>query len=215
MRWPSSVYAPLLAFETPQPSVCGSETQRTSARCLYATLRSAASARAEGELLAKMDDDDFYSATHIWDLVLARMYSGAQIVGKALDWIYLTHADTTVFRPTYPAEQFAKFVAGGTMLISAGDLAQVGGWRPVPKSVDRALLDRVLDAVLRERPVIRSKPRESHTIGWSSAEMSTRVKPITIWWSSCSRSAPSHRPSTRSASSGSGSARRGDARPPP
>lgn len=106
----------------------------------------AASARAEGELLAKMDDDDFYSATHIWDLVLAWMYSGAQIVGKALDWIYLTHADTTVFRPTYPAERFAKFVAGGTMLISAGDLAQVGGWRPVPKSVDRALLDRVLDA---------------------------------------------------------------------
>ena len=71
----------------------------------------AASARAEGELLAKMDDDDFYSSTHIWDLVLARMYSGAQIVGKALDWIYLTHADTTVFRPTYPAERFAKFVA--------------------------------------------------------------------------------------------------------
>lgn len=105
---------------------------------------SAASARADGELLAKMDDDDYYASSHIWDLVLARMYSGAQIVGKALDWIYLASADTTVFRPTYPAERFAKFVAGGTMLISAGDLAQVGGWRPVPRSVDRALLDRVL-----------------------------------------------------------------------
>ena len=106
----------------------------------------AASARADGELLTKMDDDDYYAATHVWDLVVARMYSGAQIVGKALDWIYLRSADTTVFRPTYPAERFAKFVAGGTMLISAGDLAQVGGWRPVPRSVDRALLDRVLDA---------------------------------------------------------------------
>lgn len=106
----------------------------------------AASARADGELLTKMDDDDYYSATHVWDLVLARMYSGAQIVGKALDWVYLRAADTTVFRPTYPAERFARFVAGGTMLISAGDLAQVGGWRPVPRSVDRALLDRVLDS---------------------------------------------------------------------
>ena len=104
----------------------------------------AASARADGELITKMDDDDFYSAEHVWDLVLARMYSGAQIVGKALDWIHLSHADTTVFRPTYAAECFATFVAGGTMLISAGDLAQVGGWRPVPRSVDRALLDRVL-----------------------------------------------------------------------
>lgn len=106
----------------------------------------AASARADGELLTKMDDDDYYSEAHVWDLVLARMYSGAQVVGKALDWVYLRAADTTVFRPTYPAERFARFVAGGTMLISAGDLAQVGGWRPVPRSVDRALLDRVLEA---------------------------------------------------------------------
>ncbi len=104
----------------------------------------AASARADGELLTKMDDDDYYASTHVWDLVLARMYSGAQIVGKALDWVYLSAADTTVFRPTYAAERFATFVAGGTMLISAGDLAQVGGWRPVPRSVDRALLDTVL-----------------------------------------------------------------------
>lgn len=106
----------------------------------------AASARADGELLTKMDDDDYYAPGHIWDLVLARMYSGAQIVGKALDWVYLNASDTTVFRPTYPAERFARFVAGGTMLISAGDLAHVGGWRPVPRSVDRALLDRVLTA---------------------------------------------------------------------
>ena len=103
-----------------------------------------ASMRAEGELISKMDDDDYYSPDHIWDLVLARMYSGAQVVGKALDHIYLAEHDLTVFRPTYGAEKYADFVAGGTMLISAGDLAQVGGWRPVPRSVDRALLDAVM-----------------------------------------------------------------------
>jgi hypothetical protein len=122
-------------------AIIGMPAERTLGHAL-----AAASARADGELLTKMDDDDYYASSHIWDLVLARMYSGAQIVGKALDWVYLTAADTTVFRPTYPAERFAKFVAGGTMLISAGDLAAVGGWRPVPKSVDRALLDRVLEA---------------------------------------------------------------------
>jgi len=100
--------------------------------------------RAEGALLTKMDDDDIYGPEHVWDLVLARQYSGAQVVGKALDWVYLESQDTTVFRPTYPAEKYADFVAGGTMLISAADLGAVGGWRPVPKSVDRALLDRVL-----------------------------------------------------------------------
>jgi hypothetical protein len=91
-----------------------------------------------------MDDDDHYGAEHIWDLVLARQYSGAEVVGKALDWIHVESADVTAFRPVYAAEKYATFVAGGTILISRGDLASVGGWRPVPKSVDRALLDRVL-----------------------------------------------------------------------
>jgi hypothetical protein len=100
--------------------------------------------RAEGALITKMDDDDVYGPEHVWDLVLARQYSGAQIVGKALDWIHVESEDATVFRPTYAAEKYADFVAGGTMLISRADLAAVGGWRPVPKSVDRALLDRVL-----------------------------------------------------------------------
>jgi hypothetical protein len=100
--------------------------------------------RAEGDLVTKMDDDDHYGSEHIWDLVLARQYSGAEVVGKALDWIHLASSDVTVFRPTYPAEKYADFVAGGTILISRGDLASVGGWRPVPRSVDRALLDRVL-----------------------------------------------------------------------
>lgn len=102
------------------------------------------SGRASGSLLTKVDDDDCYGPEHIWDLVLARMYSGAQIVGKALDWIHLESDDVTAFRPVYPAEKYATFVAGGTIMVSRGDLASVGGWRPVPKSVDRALLDRVL-----------------------------------------------------------------------
>jgi len=105
----------------------------------------ACSDRAEGALVTKMDDDDVYGPEHIWDLVLARQYSGAHVVGKALDWIHLQTGQVTVFRPTYAAEKYARFVAGGTILISRADLAEVGGWRPVPKSVDRALLDRVLD----------------------------------------------------------------------
>ncbi len=114
-----------------------------------ATLGSAlqlCSARAEGDLITKIDDDDLYGPDHVWDLVLARQYSGAEIVGKALDWIHVVSSDVTVFRPTYASERYADFVAGGTILISRADLAEVGGWRPVPKSVDRALLDRVLAA---------------------------------------------------------------------
>ncbi|MDO8732832.1 MAG: hypothetical protein Q7L55_09750 [Actinomycetota bacterium] len=103
------------------------------------------SQRADGTLISKMDDDDFYGPEHIWDLVLARMYSGATLVGKALDWIHVESANATAFRPEYPAESYAPFIAGGTVLISRADLDAVGGWRPVPKSVDRALINRVRD----------------------------------------------------------------------
>ncbi len=105
-----------------------------------------ACAVADGALLTKIDDDDVYGSQHIWDLVLAKMYSGAEIVGKALDWIYLADEDTTIFRPVYAAERYAKFVAGGTIMIDAGALADVGGWRPVARSIDRALIESVRDA---------------------------------------------------------------------
>lgn len=99
--------------------------------------------RADGQLVTKVDDDDYYASEHVWDLVLARMTTGATLVGKALDWIHVESENVTAFRPTYPAETFATFVAGGTLLIAKSDLAAVGGWRPVPKSVDRALIESV------------------------------------------------------------------------
>lgn len=117
--------------------------QQIDAAIPFGAAMQSASDRADGELIVKIDDDDYYGSEHVWDLVLARMYSGAQLVGKALDWIYIASEDVTAFRPVYPAESFATFVAGGTMLIAKSDLAGAGGWRPVPKSVDRALIDSV------------------------------------------------------------------------
>lgn len=99
--------------------------------------------RAGGEYLTKIDDDDIYAPTHIWDLVIAHRYSGAELVGKALDWIYLADDDITVFRPTYAAEKYGKFVAGGTLFLARATLDAIGGWRPVPKSVDLALIESV------------------------------------------------------------------------
>ncbi|WP_326561286.1 glycosyltransferase [Micromonospora sp. NBC_01796] len=103
----------------------------------------AATARARGSLVTKFDDDDTYGPEHVWDLVLARHYSGATLVGKGAEFVYLQTLDTTVRRDVGLAEEYISVVAGGTMLISRGDLEQVGGWRPVPRSIDRGLLDRV------------------------------------------------------------------------
>ncbi|MBV1856663.1 glycosyltransferase [Catellatospora tritici] len=103
----------------------------------------ATTALATGSLVTKVDDDDRYGPEHIWDLVLARHYSGAHVVGKGAEFVYLAPYDTTV-RRTMGHEMYDEVVAGGTMLMSRGDLEAVGGWRPVARSIDRALLDRVL-----------------------------------------------------------------------
>lgn len=100
---------------------------------------------ASGSLVTKVDDDDHYGPEHIWDLVLARLHSGAAVVGKGAEFVYLEPFDTTV-RRRMGGELYTDVVAGGTMMISRGDLDEVGGWRPVARSVDRALLDRVLAA---------------------------------------------------------------------
>ncbi|GIF73522.1 glycosyltransferase family 2 protein [Asanoa siamensis] len=105
-----------------------------------------ATMRARGSLLTKIDDDDTYGPEHVWDLVLARLVSGATLVGKTADFVYLHALGITVRRESAGAENYAKVVAGGTMLISRGDLEEIGGWRPVPRSIDRGLIERVTRA---------------------------------------------------------------------
>jgi len=113
---------------------------------LGAVLDAAASASA-GALLAKMDDDDAYGPNHVWDLVLAREYSGAQLVSKGLEFVYLAEADKTVHLHAGRGEDYRTMTfAGGTLLISRRDLARAGGWPPLPRGVDKALIERVLRA---------------------------------------------------------------------
>ena len=63
--------------------------------CLGA-LRARASGAAGGTYLATIDDDDVYAPEHISDLVLARRYSGAELVGKCTEVVYLAKRDRTV-----------------------------------------------------------------------------------------------------------------------
>ena len=67
-----------------------------------------AAAAAAGPLLAKMDDDDVYGAEHIWDLVLAREYSGAALVGKFPATVYLVRSDRTVRRRRVRTECWSR-----------------------------------------------------------------------------------------------------------
>ena len=106
----------------------------------YGNALNLAAQLASGDLLAKMDDDDWYGRDFLGDVQLARYYSGADIVGTTAEFVYLEEIDRTV-RRTDSSECSGRFVAGGTMLFSRGFLTSVGGFRPVLRSVDLQLLE--------------------------------------------------------------------------
>lgn len=106
----------------------------------------ALTARADGLLVSKWDDDDWYGVHHLHDLLLAYNYSGADIVGKAAEFVYLEESDCTVRRFALGAESYRWTIAGGALLMSRDWLDHVGGWPCVPRAVDQALLHRSREA---------------------------------------------------------------------
>ncbi|HZM82803.1 MAG TPA: hypothetical protein VFC19_44370 [Candidatus Limnocylindrales bacterium] len=128
---------------TAPPGLEGLRVAEFAPETVFGDVLGAVSKLASGTLLTKVDDDDLYGPQHIWDLVAARLYSGATVVGKTAEFVFLDGYGMTV-RRHITSEAYTDAVAGGTMLLAREDLESVGGWRPVPRSVDRALQDAVL-----------------------------------------------------------------------
>lgn len=101
-------------------------------------LRAACDA-ASGELVMKMDDDDWYGPDIVTDLLLARRYSGADLVGMPAEIVRLESRDLTLRRKG-PSENHGSFVAGGTLLLDRTLLRGLGGFRPLRLHEDARLL---------------------------------------------------------------------------
>jgi hypothetical protein len=97
---------------------------------------------AAGELVSKWDDDDWYESQHLADLVRALEYSGAGLVGKAAEFVYLETLDLTVRRFAAGSERWSTTIAGGTLLLTRAELVETG-WAEVPRQVDRRLIDEL------------------------------------------------------------------------
>ncbi len=116
---------------------------RFPADAVFGHVLSEASARAGGEWVAKMDDDDWYGAEHVSDLVLAAGYTGADLVGKGSEFVYLEGSDVTIRRGLGAGETPSRTLSGGTLLVRSSVLREVDGWRGVPRGVDVALIEDV------------------------------------------------------------------------
>jgi hypothetical protein len=119
---------------------------RFPADAVFGYVLSEASARAGGEWVTKMDDDDWYGAEHVSDLMLAAGYTGADLVGKGSEFVYLEGSDVTIRRGLGAGEAPSRTLSGGTLLVRSSVLRDVDGWRGVPRGVDVALIDDVVSA---------------------------------------------------------------------
>ena len=54
--------------------------------------------RADGRLISKWDDDDWYDSRHLADLCWAMECTGATLIGKAAEFVYLEQLDLTMRR---------------------------------------------------------------------------------------------------------------------
>jgi Glycosyl transferase family 2 len=97
--------------------------------------------RASGDVVTKWDDDDWYATEHLRDLVAAMRYSGAGIVAKPAEYVYLSSLDLTLRRFSTWAETFSTTIAGGTLMLTRSLLHEVGGWPAGPRRVDRLLIE--------------------------------------------------------------------------
>lgn len=149
------------------------------------TVLNEAVAASSGHLITKFDDDDLYGPEHLWDLVLAHEYSGASLVGKAAEYVYLERSNRTIQRFRGGAERLSSelSLAGGAMMISRSDLDAILGWQDIPSGVDKALIDDVAASGRRlyrthGKGYVLVRHGDSHTWGVDDAYFEEQAQEI-------------------------------------
>lgn len=75
---------------------------------------------ADGDLVAKIDDDDLYGEHYLSDQLFAMDFSGAQVVGKQAHYMHLSGPGATLLRFPEKEHRFTDFVMGPTIVAERG-----------------------------------------------------------------------------------------------
>lgn len=132
---------------------------------------------ADGDLIAKMDDDDLYGEHYLSDLVPAFSYSTAGIVGKRACYVQLRAINATLLSKPEFEHSYCNLVRGGTILAS-GDVLRELRFDPMPRGSDTMLMRRARDRGIRiysadrfNYVYVRNADPNSHTFQVNDAEL--------------------------------------------
>lgn len=70
---------------------------------------------ATGDVLSKMDDDDFYAPRYLADLLDALSFANADVVGKQAHYMHVQSQDATLLRFPRREHRYTDFVMGPTI----------------------------------------------------------------------------------------------------
>lgn len=100
---------------------------------------------ADGDVVAKIDDDDLYGPQYLSDQLYALTYSGADVVGKQAHYMYLEGPDATIMRFADREHRYTDRVMGPTIVAARAVAAEVR-FRELARGEDTAFLEDVVTA---------------------------------------------------------------------
>lgn len=97
---------------------------------------------ADGDFVAKMDDDNFYGTHYLDDLLDAFDYTDAGIVGKWAHYVWLRSSGAVVLRSPRSEHRYERLVQGGSMVLKADVARSLRFGDDLPRGVDTDILNR-------------------------------------------------------------------------
>jgi hypothetical protein len=98
---------------------------------------------ADGDVVAKVDDDDLYGPQYLSDQLYALDYSGADVVGKQAHHMYLASHDATILRFPDREHRYTDLVMGPT-IVTRREVAATHPFPAVRRGEDTGFLRDVV-----------------------------------------------------------------------
>lgn len=147
-------------------------------------------AAASGQVLTKMDDDDYYGREYLSDQLNAMMYSKADLVGKQCHYMHFSDADFTVLRFPDKEHRFTTKVMGPTIMATRETFMSFP-FANRTLGEDSDFLKRVADAGLRIYSSDRfnyCQNRRSSGHTWAASEHDLALTGLFVHYGSLERS---------------------------
>ncbi len=100
---------------------------------------------AAGDIVVVLDEHAVYGAEHAEDLMLALEHSGADVAGKAAEFLHVADRDVTIRRWSAGAERPGTRLSPTAVAVRRAVLTDVGGWRR-PDGSGRRIVDAIKTA---------------------------------------------------------------------